>query len=204
MADGNPVTKRIIVGLSGASGVIHGIRMLQHLQRRPDVETHLILSDTARMNIAIETDFDPDEVRRLADVVHRNNNLAASIASGSFRTHGMVVIPCSIKTLSGIANCYADTLIVRAADVVLKEYGKLVLVVRETPLHRGHLELLMRANHAGAIILPPMPAFYQGPKTIEDLVDQTVGKVFDVLGLEHELFRRWGGARLTEGADDEQ
>lgn len=204
MTDANPLKKRIIVGISGASGVIYGIRMLQHLTRREDVETHLILSDTARMNIAIETDFDPDEVRRLADVVHRNHNLAASIASGSFRTDGMVVIPCSIKTLSGIANCYADTLIVRAADVVLKEYGKLVLVVRETPLHRGHLELLMRANDAGAIILPPMPAFYQGPKTIEDLVDQTVGKVFDVLGLEHELFRRWGGARLPEGADDEQ
>jgi len=204
MTDANPLKKRIIVGISGASGVIYGIRMLQHLTRREDVETHLILSDTARMNIAIETDFDPDEVRRLADVVHRNHNLAASIASGSFRTDGMVVIPCSIKTLSGIANCYADTLIVRAADVVLKEYGKLVLVVRETPLHRGHLELLMRANDAGAIILPPMPAFYQEPKTIEDLVDQTVGKVFDVLGLEHELFRRWGGARLPEGADDEQ
>jgi len=204
MTDSNSVKKRIIVGISGASGVIYGIRMLQHLQRRDDVETHLILSDTARMNIAIETDVDPDEVRRLADVVHRNNNLAASIASGSFRTDGMVVIPCSIKTLSGIANCYADTLIVRAADVVLKEYGKLVLVVRETPLHRGHLELLIRANDAGAIILPPMPAFYQGPKTIEDLVDQTVGKVFDVLGLEHELFRRWGGTRPPEGADDEQ
>ncbi len=204
MTDANSVKKRIIVGISGASGVIYGIRMLQHLRGRGDVETHLILSDTARMNIAIETDFDPDEVRRLADVVHRNNNLAASIASGSFRTDGMVVIPCSIKTLSGIANCYADSLIVRAADVVLKEYGKLVLVVRETPLHRGHLELLLRANGSGAIILPPMPAFYQGPKTIEDLVDQTVGKVFDLLGLEHELFRRWGGARQADGASDEQ
>lgn len=204
MTDANTVKKCLVIGLSGASGVIYGIRMLQYLQRRQDVETHLIMSDTARMNIAIETDFDPDEVRRLADVVHRNNNLAASIASGSFQTDGMVVVPCSIKTLSGIANCYADNLIVRAADVMLKEQRKLVLVVRETPLHRGHLELMLRANDCGAIILPPMPAFYQEPETIDDIVDQTVGKVFDMLGLEHDLFRRWGGARQPDGESDEQ
>lgn len=190
--------KRIIVGLSGASGVIYGVRTLQHLRLRSDVETHLVMSEAARTNIAIETRYDPDEVRDMADVVHRNSNVAASIASGSFQTDGMVVMPCSIKTLSGIANSYADNLLVRAADVVLKEHRKLVLVVRETPLHRGHLELLLRAADCGAIILPPMPAFYQGPATIDDIIDQTVGKVFDMFGLEHALFRRWGDRKSPQ------
>ncbi len=184
--------KRIIVGISGASGVIYGIRALQHLAEMADVETHLVMSDTALTNIAVETSVDPDEVRALADVVHRVDNQAASIASGSFQTHGMLVIPCSIKTLSAIANCYADNLLVRAADVVLKEQRKLILVVRETPLHKGHLELMRRAADSGAVIAPPMPAFYQAPETIEDIVDQSVGKAFDLLGLEHDIYRRWG------------
>ena len=184
--------KRIIVGISGASGVIYGIRALRHLAAMDDVETHLVMSDMAVTNIAIETSEDPDQVRSLADVVHRNDNQAASIASGSFLTHGMMVIPCSIKTLSAIANCYADNLLVRAADVVLKEQRKLILVVRETPLHKGHLELMRRAADSGAVIAPPMPAFYQAPETIEDIVDQSVGKAFDLLGLEHDIYRRWG------------
>ena len=187
--------KRIIVGLSGASGVIYGVRTLQHLRLRSDVETHLVMSEAARTNIAIETRYDPDEVRDMADVVHRNSNVAASIASGSFQTDGMVVMPCSIKTLSGIANSYADNLLVRAADVVLKEQRKLALMVRETPLHKGHLELMMRVVDYGALLYPPMPAFYHDPQTIDDIIDQNLGKVFDYFGIEHNLFRRWGDGR---------
>ena len=193
--------KRIIVGISGASGVIYGIRALQHLAKMADVETHLVMSDTALTNIAIETSENPDQVRSLADVVHRVDNQAASIASGSFQTEGMMVIPCSIKTLSAIANCYADNLLVRAADVMLKEQRKLILVVRETPLHKGHLELMRRAADSGAVIAPPMPAFYQAPETIDDIVDQSVGKVFDLLGLEHDIYRRWGDRKHGSAHD---
>ncbi|MCA8982391.1 MAG: UbiX family flavin prenyltransferase [Planctomycetaceae bacterium] len=185
-------TKRIIVGISGASGVIYGIRTLLHLRDIPHVETHLILTEGARITIPIETEYDAKQVMALANVVHRPENLAASIASGSFKTDGMLVVPCSIKSLAGIANSYADNLLARAADVCLKEKRKLVLAVRETPLHKGHLELMLRAADLGALILPPMPAFYHQPTTIEDLIDQTVGKAFDYLELEHHLFRRWG------------
>lgn len=191
--------KRLIVGISGSSGVIYGIRMLQHLQARDDVETHLVLTEGAAVNIRIETDHAVEEVQALADVVHDPGNLAASISSGSFRTDGMIVIPCSIKSLSGIVHSYADNLLCRAADVCLKEKRKLVLVVRETPLHKGHLEMLVKAADLGALILPPMPAFYHGPKTIEDLLDQTIGKIFDYFELEHRLFRRWGEPRGSAG-----
>lgn len=184
--------KRIIVGISGASGVIYGIRALLHLRELPDVETHLVLSSGAAVTIPIETEYDVATVKSLADVVHRPENLAASISSGSFPTAGMLVIPCSMKSLSGIVNSYADNLLSRAADVCLKEKRKLVLVVRETPLHKGHLELMLRAADYGALILPPVPAFYHQPTTINDLVDQTIGKAFDYLELEHHLFRRWG------------
>lgn len=186
------MSTRIIVGMTGASGVIYGVRALMHLRAIPDVETHLIMSEGARINIQIETGQDPDEVRALADVVHAPDNLAATIASGSFHTDAMIVIPCSVKTLSGIVNSYADNLLVRAADVCLKERRRLVLVVRETPLHKGHLEMLVRAADLGATILPPMPAFYHQPRSIEDIIDHTIGKVFDTLGIEHDLFRRWG------------
>jgi 4-hydroxy-3-polyprenylbenzoate decarboxylase len=189
------MTKRIIVGLSGASGVIYGVRTLMHLQRIEGVETHLIMSEGARVNIRIETDHDPDEVRAMADVVHRPDNLAASISSGSFKTDGMIVIPCSVKSLSAIVNSFADNLLARAADVCLKEKRRLVLVVRETPLHKGHLEMMARADDLGALVLPPTPAFYHKPTTIEDLLDQTIGKAFDHLGIEHHLFRRWGEPR---------
>jgi len=187
--------KKIIVGLSGASGVIYGIRALEHLQRVEDVETHAVISSGAMTNIAIETDYTTEQVKALADVVYSNDNLAAAVASGSFRTDGMMVVPCSIKTLSGIANSYADNLVVRAADVVLKEKRKLVLMVRETPLHKGHLELMMRVVDYGAMMYPPLPAFYHDPQTIEDLIDQNLGKVFDYFGIEHQLFRRWGDSK---------
>lgn len=188
-------SKRIIVGISGASGVIYGVRTLLHLRDMPGVETHLVLSEGALVNIPIETEHTAAEVKAMAHVVHKPDNLAATISSGSFKTEGMLVIPCSIKTLSGIANSYADNLLVRAADVCLKEKRKLALVVRETPLHKGHLELMVKAADLGAMILPPMPAFYHAPKTIDDIIDQTIGKAFDYLGLEHTLFRRWGEPR---------
>jgi len=184
--------KRIIVGISGASGVIYGIRALQHLREIPNVESHLVLSEGGRVNVKIETDYDVDEVKSLADVVHRPDNLAASISSGSFRTEGMIVIPCSVKSLSGIVNSYGDNLLARAADVVLKEKRKLVLVVRETPLHKGHLQMMVKADDLGALILPPVPAFYHKQTNINDLIDQTIGKAFDYFGLEHRLYQRWG------------
>jgi 4-hydroxy-3-polyprenylbenzoate decarboxylase len=183
--------KRIVVGIAGASGVIYGVRMLS-LLKETDYETHLILSEAAKLNIEIETDTHPDEVAAMADYVYDHKNVAASLASGSFITGGMAVIPCTIKTLSGIANSYTENLLVRAADVTLKEKRKLVLVVRETPLHKGHLRLMMQAADMGAHILPPVPSFYHQPKTIQDIIDQTIGKVFDYLEIEHDLFQRWG------------
>jgi 4-hydroxy-3-polyprenylbenzoate decarboxylase len=184
--------KRIIVGISGASGVIYGIRTLEHLRAMEDVESHLVMSEGARINIKIETDYDVDDVKKLASVVHRDDNLAAAVSSGSFQTVGMIVIPCSVKSLSGIVNSYGENLLARAADVCLKEKRKLVLVVRETPLHKGHLQMMVKADELGALVLPPMPAFYHKPETINDLIDQTIGKAFDYLGLQHQLFRRWG------------
>lgn len=184
--------RRIVVGISGASGVIYGIRLLQHLQNHDDIETHLVLSAAGRLNVEIETAYKVDQVLALADVVYAEDQMDAALASGSFMTAGMVVLPCSIKTLSGIANSYTDNLLVRAADVALKEKRKLVLSVRETPLHKGHLGLMTVAADLGAHILPPMPSFYHRPKTVEDLIDQTIGKIFDYLDIEHDLFQRWG------------
>ena len=186
---------RIVVGISGASGVIYGIRALQCLRSMDDIEAHLVLTDGARINIAVETDWKAEDVVALADIHHRNDNLAASIASGSYPMDGMMVMPCSVKSLSGIANAYADNLLTRAADVMLKERRPLVLAVRETPLHKGHLRLMTQAADSGATILPPVPAFYHKPKSIDDLVDHTVGKVFDLLGIAHSLYRRWGERR---------
>lgn len=186
--------KKIVVGITGASGVIYGIRFLEAL-RAGDCESHLVLSPAAKTNIEIETDVTPDSVMALADHVYDHDRLTAPIASGSFLTDAMVVIPCTIKTLSGIASAYGDNLIVRAADVALKEKRKLALVVRETPLHVGHLRLMLRAAQMGAQIIPPMPAFYHKPDSIEAIVDQTVGKVFDYLGIPHHLYRRWGEGR---------
>jgi 4-hydroxy-3-polyprenylbenzoate decarboxylase len=182
---------RIIVGLSGASGVIYGVRILSLLKEK-GVETHLIISEAGQRNIEIETNYTAEEVAAMATHVHDNKDVGAAIASGSFLTDGMVVVPCTIKSLSGIANSYNNNLLVRAADVTLKEKRKLVLVVRETPLHKGHLRLMTLAADMGALILPPVPSFYHQPKTIEDIIDQTIGKVFDYLGIEHNLFKRWG------------
>ena len=186
---------RIIIGMSGASGAIYGIRLLEVLKASADVETHLILSEAAQVNIAVETDWSVAAVKELADVVHANKDIAASIASGSFRTAGMIVAPCSIKTLSAIANSYADSLLVRAADVVLKERRRLILVPRETPLHAGHCELMARAAHLGAIIAPPMPAHYIKPQSVDELVDHHVGRLLDLFGLESDLVKRWQGLR---------
>ncbi|KQN55082.1 MULTISPECIES: UbiX family flavin prenyltransferase [unclassified Erwinia] len=188
--------KRIIIGLSGASGVIYGIRTLQILQQVSDVETHLIVSNAARQTLALESDVSLREVQALADVVHDVRDIAASISSGSFKTDGMAILPCSIKTLSGIVNSYSDGLLTRAADVVLKERRPLVLCVRETPLHLGHLRLMTAAAELGAIIMPPVPAFYHRPASVMDIVDQTVNRVLDQFNIEldQELFTRWQGA----------
>ena len=183
--------KRIVVGISGASGVIYGARLLEVLKDK-DYETHLIISKSGKLNFEIETQYKAADIESMADRVWDHKNMAASLASGSFITEGMVVVPCTIKTLSGIANSYNENLIVRAADVTLKEKRKLVLVVRETPLHKGHLRLMTMAADMGAHILPPVPSFYHQPRTIEDIIDQTIGKVFDYIGIQHDLFNRWG------------
>ncbi|MDX2441518.1 MAG: UbiX family flavin prenyltransferase [Desulfobacterales bacterium] len=191
------MTSRIVIGIAGASGVIYGVRMLQ-LLKDTNFETHLIISEAAKLNIEIETRYRAKEVAAMADYTYDHKNIAASVASGSFLTEGMVVVPCTIKTLSGIANSYTENLLVRAADVTLKEKRKLVLVVRETPLHKGHLRLMTMAADLGAHILPPVPSFYHMPKTIDDIIDQTIGKIFDYMGIEHNLFKRWNGIEHTD------
>jgi len=182
---------RLILGISGATGAIYGIRLLEVL-REKGTETHLIITSTAEKIIPQETSYSVKEVKHLAASVYENEDLSAPISSGSFKTDGMVIIPCSIKSLSGIAHSYNENLLIRAADVSLKERRRLVLVVRETPLHQGHLELMLQACRTGAILLPPMPGFYFHPKTIDDLVNHTVGKVLDLFGVDHDLFKRWG------------
>ena len=184
---------RLIIGMSGASGVIYGIRLLEVLSRVEQVETHLVLSDSAKLNIAIETDRSAKEIQALADEAYSNRDIAARLASGSFKTDGMIVAPCAVKTLSAIANSYADSLLVRAADVVLKERRRLVLVPRETPLHTGHCELLLKVSQMGAILAPPMPAHYISPQTVDDLVDHHVGRILDLFDLDPGLVQRWQG-----------
>lgn len=184
---------RLIVGMSGASGVIYGVRLLEVLKAESNVETHLVMSDSARMNINLETDWSAKDVLALADHVHSNRDISASIASGSFGTDGMIVAPCAIKTLSAITNSYADSLIVRAADVVLKECRRLVLVPRETPLHTGHCELLYRASQLGAIIAPPMPAHYIKPQSVDDLINHHVGRILDLFSIDCGFVKRWNG-----------
>ncbi len=185
------MAKRIVIGISGASGVIYGVRILE-LLRETDFETHLIISKAGRLNIEIETDYKPDAVEAMADFTYDRKDMAAPLASGSFLTEGMVVVPCTIKSLSAIANSYNENLLVRTADVTLKEKRKLVLVVRETPMHVGHLRLMTMAAEMGAHLLPPVPSFYHQPETIDDIIHQTIGKIFDYLGINHELFTRWG------------
>jgi 4-hydroxy-3-polyprenylbenzoate decarboxylase len=188
------MAQRLVVGMSGASGVIYGIRLLEVLQPLSTIETHLVLSPAAKQTIAYETDYTVKDVVSLADVAHNHENIAAPISSGSFRTMGMVVIPCSMRTLSAIAFSIADNLLARAADVTLKEHRRLVIVTRETPLHLGHLRLMTSVAEFGAIITPPVPAFYHRPKTIDDIVNQTVNRVLDLFDIElpKDLFTRWG------------
>ena len=185
--------KKLIIGVGGASGVIYAIRLLEVLRSSADVETHLVMSKTARMNINIETDMSVADVEALADQVHNIAQVGASIASGSFKTHGMIVAACSMKNLSAIVHSHADDLLTRAADVALKERRKLVLMPRETPLHAGHCKLMMEANQLGAIVAPPMPAMYTKPQSIDDIVNHTVGRVLDLFELETGLVDRWQG-----------
>ena len=187
--------KRLVVGISGATGAIYGIRLLEILSKS-DVETHLVISGSAEKTIRMETSWTLAQVKGLAAVTYNMEDVGADISSGSFHTEGMVVIPCSIKSLSAIANSYNENLLIRAADVALKERRKLVLVVRETPLHRGHLSLMLNVADAGGILLPPIPAFYFLPKTMDDLINHTVGRVLDVFGIDHGLFNRWGSQKL--------
>lgn len=182
---------RLIVGISGASGVIYGIRMLEALKKLP-VESHLVMSKSAEMTIAYETDMKSAEVKALADVVYPIADIGAAISSGSFRTMGMVVAPCTIRSLSEIASGVTSSLLSRAADVVLKERRRLVLMLRETPLHAGHIQSMLRATEMGAIIAPPVPAFYTRPETLDDVVNQTVGRVLDLFDIESGLPQRWG------------
>lgn len=193
--DGQPEPRRIIVAITGASGAIYGVRALEMLRDLPGVETHAIITSGARATLAFETCHQPGEVAELADVVHRADDLAAPISSGSFRCDGMLVAPCSIKTLSGIANCYDDNLVVRAADVTLKERRRLVLVLRETPLHMSHLRLMTEVTSSGGIVVPPVPAFYHHPETVDDIVNQTMGRVLDLFGLDAGVIQRWQGGK---------
>lgn len=187
--------KRLIVGLSGSSGLPYGIRLLEVLRKLGSHEVHLILTEAAKLNISVETDWSVKDVEALADVVHNVMNISASIASGSFRTEGMIVAPCSIRTLSAITNSFADNLLVRAADVVLKERRRLVVMPREAPLHVGHCKLLYEASQMGVIVFPPMPTFYGRPRTIDDMLDATVGRVLDLFGIDAGLVKRWAGVR---------
>ena len=189
--------RKIIVGISGATGVIYGIRLLEVLSKSPDIETHLIITEPAKQNIVIESGWKVSQVEALASYLYSNEDIGAAISSGSFKTEGMVVCPCSIKTMSSVASSYNNNLLVRAADVTLKEKRKLILVVRETPLHSGHLRRMAELSERGAIILPPMPAFYHHPKTIDDIINQTVGKILDHFDVEHQLYERWKGTEIT-------
>jgi 4-hydroxy-3-polyprenylbenzoate decarboxylase len=193
------MVKRLVVGFSGATGIIYGIRLLEVLRNVDNIETHLIISNAAKQTITLETNHTVEQVESLADKCYKFNDVAAAIASGSYKTIGMVVIPCAIKTLSGIANAYSDNLILRAADVNLKERRKLVLALRETPLHLGHLRLMTQVVEMGGIIMPPMPAFYHRPQTLDDIINQTVNRVLDVLDIDlpQDLCERWPGSPLS-------
>lgn len=186
--------KRMIVAVTGASGVVYGVRALQVLRALPQIEIHLILSPSAARTIAEETDLSIDQVRVLGHHVYNHKDIGAAISSGSFKTEGMLIAPCSVKTLSGIANCYDDELVVRAADVCLKERRRVVLLFRETPLHAGHIALMDQATRNGAIVMPPVPGFYSRPQTVDDIVTQTVGRALDLFGIDARIVKRWRDA----------
>jgi 4-hydroxy-3-polyprenylbenzoate decarboxylase len=189
---------KLIVGITGASGVIYGVRLLAVLAKNKAVETHLVVSEAGEQNIRYETSWKMEEVKSLADFCYDVRALGAPLSSGSFKMDGMIIAPCSVKTMSALANSYAENLLVRAGDVTLKEGRKLILLVRETPLHLGHLRNMERLCEVGAIIMPPVPAFYHRPRTIEDIIDHTIGKILDTLGIEHDLFRRWSGLPVED------
>ena len=184
--------ERLIVAITGASGTIYGIRILESL-KAVGIESHLVMSDSAKLTMAAETDYKPVDVEALADVVHSAKNVGATISSGSFKSMGMIIAPCSIRTLSEIATGVTSSLVSRAADVVLKERRKLVLLVRETPLHAGHLRSMSQVTEYGAIVMPPVPAFYARPQTLDDMVNHTVGRALDLFGVDNSLVNRWNG-----------
>ena len=193
--------QKIIIGISGSSGVIYGIRLLEILRDQPAMETHLVLSGTAKRNVLIETEFTVEQVEALADVVHSDSDVAATLSSGSFRTMGMIVAPCSMKTLSNIVHSATDNLLARAADVVLKEGRKLVLMPRESPLHVGHCKLFYEAALMGIQLAPPMPGFYNRPRTVDDVINHSAGRVLDLFGLDLALVKRWQGEEETKIRD---
>ncbi len=188
------IKKRLVIAISGASGPVYAVRLLEVLEDVDEIETHLIVSEAAKLTLRLETEYRIDYVKSLADVTYDNSDIGASLASGSFKTAGMIVVPCSIKTLSGIAYSFADNLLIRAADVTLKEKRKLVLMVRETPFHTGHLKLMLQAAEIGAIIAPAVPAFYHKPQTIDDIINQSVGRILDPFDIRvPDLVTRWSG-----------
>jgi len=199
MAD--PCPRRIVVAITGATGAVYGVRLLQRLGACPGVETHLVVSDAASLTLHQEVGLQKRDVEALAHVVHRNREIGASIASGSFQTDGMVIAPCSMKTLAAVAHGLSDNLIARAADVILKERRRLVLMVRETPFNLAHLRNMTAVTEMGGIVFPPLPSFYNLPTSIDEMVDHTVARVMDLLGVDNSLAPRWGGMRDANGAE---
>lgn len=190
--------KRIVIGISGASGVVYGIRALQILRDLPNYESHVVISPSAYRTAMQEVDMDTNTIKDLCDTLYNHRDIGAAISSGSFKTEGMLVMPCSVKTLSGIANSYNSELIVRAADVCLKERRRVILLFRETPLHAGHIRLMQHVTESGAIVMPPVPGFYSNPETINDIIDQTVGRALDLLNIELPFVKRWKGDGVQE------
>lgn len=188
----------LIIGITGASGVIYGIRLLEVLSAINGVETHLIISEAAEANIRYETDMKIADIKALANFSYDIEDVGAAPSSGSFKRDGMIIAPCTVKTMSALANSYTENLLIRSGDVTLKERKKLVLLVRETPLHIGHIKNMERLCEMGAIIMPPVPAFYHKPRTIQDIIDHTIGKALDLFGIEHQLFQRWSGLKSEE------
>jgi len=195
---GGQVMKRIIVGISGATGAIYGIRAIEILRQDPEVEVHLVVTDAGKLTIREETQWKFKDVRDLADYSYEIDDIGAPISSGSFRCEGMIIAPCAIKSMSMISNSINANLLIRAADVTLKEKRKLVLLVRETPLHLGHLRLMVNLAEIGAVIQPPMPAYYHNPQTLDDIINHTVGRVLDQFGIESNLFERWAGTSRSK------
>ena len=193
--------RRLIVGISGATGAVYGVRLLQVLKSAPDIETHLVMSKAAERTVAYETEFTIPQIRALADVAYNVADIGATVSSGSFTTEGMIIAPCSMKTLAAVAHSLSIDLLGRAADVILKERRPLVLLVREAPLHLGHLRLMVQAAEMGALIVPPVPAFYNFPKTLDDIVNHTVGRVLDLFHIDVDIVKRWQGMQTTAKAD---